>query len=355
MSTAGQQLVDRRSTRYAASRPGRARLHPSGERRVPPPPARAGRAPVHRARVRRDLHGADRPGGGDIESPALPLLPEQARRLRSATLGRGAEEIRARIEPRPLDPPPEEAAHDLASTPTSRGSKSTPTATRSSSRARRPIPTCGRSSTPVREATAQRILEGLGAGTPAAGAAVRGWLWFVDGVCLEWVTRGGMERNPRSAHVGAGTLFGSRRWPRVSRPSSAKDCSRCKRLRDSARVGPDPQRSAGGQQWPKPGPRSARTPATAYLEAYGRMLLIRLFEHAMHRLFLEGEVHGTTHLAAGQEACRSGSASRSPRRLRRRHLSRPRARARQGLPSPTRCSPRCSAVPPACAAAGPAR
>src|SRR3954447_21295663 len=42
-------------------------------------------------------------------------------------------------------------------------------------------------------------------------------------------------------------------------------------------------------------------PATAYLEGYGRMLLIRRFEQAMHKLFLEGEVHGTTHLAAGQE------------------------------------------------------
>jgi acetoin:2,6-dichlorophenolindophenol oxidoreductase subunit alpha len=42
--------------------------------------------------------------------------------------------------------------------------------------------------------------------------------------------------------------------------------------------------------------------ATAYLEAYGRMMLIRLFEQSMHRLFLDGEVHGTTHLAAGQEA-----------------------------------------------------
>jgi len=40
----------------------------------------------------------------------------------------------------------------------------------------------------------------------------------------------------------------------------------------------------------------------AYLDAYGRMLLIRLFEQAMHKLFLEGEVHGTTHLAAGLEA-----------------------------------------------------
>ena len=39
-----------------------------------------------------------------------------------------------------------------------------------------------------------------------------------------------------------------------------------------------------------------------YLESYGRMWLIRLFEQEMHRLFLKGEVHGTTHLAAGQEA-----------------------------------------------------
>ena len=40
----------------------------------------------------------------------------------------------------------------------------------------------------------------------------------------------------------------------------------------------------------------------ALLEAYGRMVLIREFEQAIHRLFLRGEVHGTTHLSAGQEA-----------------------------------------------------
>ncbi len=44
----------------------------------------------------------------------------------------------------------------------------------------------------------------------------------------------------------------------------------------------------------------------AYLEAYGRMRLIREFEGAMHRLFLRGEVHGTTHLYAGQEAVAVG-------------------------------------------------
>ncbi len=46
--------------------------------------------------------------------------------------------------------------------------------------------------------------------------------------------------------------------------------------------------------------------STRYLDAYARMLLIRRFETAMHRLFLKGEVHGTTHLYAGQEAVAVG-------------------------------------------------
>jgi acetoin:2,6-dichlorophenolindophenol oxidoreductase subunit alpha len=46
--------------------------------------------------------------------------------------------------------------------------------------------------------------------------------------------------------------------------------------------------------------------AQAYLDAYARMRLIREFEAAMHRLFLRGEVHGTTHLYAGQEAVAVG-------------------------------------------------
>jgi acetoin:2,6-dichlorophenolindophenol oxidoreductase subunit alpha len=47
--------------------------------------------------------------------------------------------------------------------------------------------------------------------------------------------------------------------------------------------------------------------ATVFLEGYARMLLIRLFETSMHRLFLEGEIHGTTHLGAGQEAVPVGT------------------------------------------------
>ena len=46
---------------------------------------------------------------------------------------------------------------------------------------------------------------------------------------------------------------------------------------------------------------------TDFLGAYSRMLLIRLFETSMHRLFLAGEIHGTTHLGAGQEAVAVGT------------------------------------------------
>ena len=53
-------------------------------------------------------------------------------------------------------------------------------------------------------------------------------------------------------------------------------------------------------------PKAKTSPSTGaaaeYLEAYGQMLLIREFEQSIHRLFLRGEVHGTTHLSAGQKA-----------------------------------------------------
>jgi len=41
----------------------------------------------------------------------------------------------------------------------------------------------------VRRATAERILDGLypGEAPPKARIAVSGWLWFMDGACLNWV------------------------------------------------------------------------------------------------------------------------------------------------------------------------
>ena len=41
-----------------------------------------------------------------------------------------------------------------------------------------------------RERTVARILGALDAPTPAARAAVHGWLWCIDGVCLSWIGHG---------------------------------------------------------------------------------------------------------------------------------------------------------------------
>ncbi|HWT92068.1 MAG TPA: TetR family transcriptional regulator [Solirubrobacteraceae bacterium] len=57
----------------------------------------------------------------------------------------------------------------------------------------------------VREQTAQTILAGLGAAdAPKVRAAVRGWLWLMDGVCLDWIR----ERDLTRAEV-HGLLLGS--------------------------------------------------------------------------------------------------------------------------------------------------
>jgi AcrR family transcriptional regulator len=50
--------------------------------------------------------------------------------------------------------------------------------------------------TQIRDFTSARILEGLvpePERTPAKRAAVRGWLWFMDGVLLDWIEHGDRE------------------------------------------------------------------------------------------------------------------------------------------------------------------
>ena len=48
----------------------------------------------------------------------------------------------------------------------------------------------------VRRATAERILSGLypGGAPPKARTAVSGWLWFMDGACLNWIEHRDIER-----------------------------------------------------------------------------------------------------------------------------------------------------------------
>jgi AcrR family transcriptional regulator len=48
----------------------------------------------------------------------------------------------------------------------------------------------------VRRATAERILDGLypGETPPKARIAVSGWLWFMDGACLNWIEHRDIDR-----------------------------------------------------------------------------------------------------------------------------------------------------------------
>ena len=123
-----------------------------------------------------------------------------------ATLASGAEEIRKRVEPDPDLPPAqalmasldaylawiEEHADGYAKLVEGAGTE----------------PDVREIVDRVRDETADRILEGLNADTPAASAAVRGWLWFVDGVCHEWVTKGELDRGQVLGLL-LGTLYGA--------------------------------------------------------------------------------------------------------------------------------------------------
>jgi AcrR family transcriptional regulator len=64
----------------------------------------------------------------------------------------------------------------------------------------------------VRAQTAARILEGLvPAGEPVppgARTAVRGWLWFMDGACVDWIEHGGLSRDELRGLL-MGTLVGA--------------------------------------------------------------------------------------------------------------------------------------------------
>ena len=64
----------------------------------------------------------------------------------------------------------------------------------------------------VRGQTAERILRGVvpdGAQVPpTARAAVRGWLWFMDGACLDWIEHRDLSRDELRGLL-LGTLVGA--------------------------------------------------------------------------------------------------------------------------------------------------
>lgn len=60
----------------------------------------------------------------------------------------------------------------------------------------------------VREETMERVVDGLGDDRPAVRAAVRGWLWAMDGVCLSWVAEPALSRDETRGLL-LGTLAGA--------------------------------------------------------------------------------------------------------------------------------------------------
>jgi len=63
----------------------------------------------------------------------------------------------------------------------------------------------------IRDATSQRIVEGISPDSPAPGpvrCAVRAWLWFMDGACTDWVQHGDYTR-PELLELLLGALTGS--------------------------------------------------------------------------------------------------------------------------------------------------
>jgi AcrR family transcriptional regulator len=63
----------------------------------------------------------------------------------------------------------------------------------------------------VRATTGQRILDGLGSEgeRPATRAAVNAWLWFLDGLCLDWLEHGRDVSLVELRDTALGALFGA--------------------------------------------------------------------------------------------------------------------------------------------------
>jgi AcrR family transcriptional regulator len=112
-----------------------------------------------------------------------------------ATLKQGAEEIARRTEPDPDLPPMEALAGSIDGF--LGWIEENETAYRKLMESVGTVPEVKTLIDQLRDATSARILEGLGAGEPAPPklrAATRAWLWFMDGVILDWLEHKDMSR-----------------------------------------------------------------------------------------------------------------------------------------------------------------
>lgn len=111
-----------------------------------------------------------------------------------ATLGAWAEELRARTEPDPDLPPIEQLAASVDAFLAMIDENSV--AYRNLMSSATAVPEIRDLIDRVRRQTAVRILAGIypGGAPPKARTAVGGWLWFMDGACLDWLEHRDIER-----------------------------------------------------------------------------------------------------------------------------------------------------------------
>ena len=126
----------------------------------------------------------------------------------AATLEQAAEELAAAVEPDPARPPAEQLAGSLDAY--LRWVERHAAAYEKLIRGVGAVPEVRELVERVRSDTASRILAGIAPGreTPALRAAVRGWLWFMDGAVLDWLEHRDLERD-RLHGLLLGTLLGA--------------------------------------------------------------------------------------------------------------------------------------------------
>jgi AcrR family transcriptional regulator len=111
-----------------------------------------------------------------------------------ATLGAWAEQLRERTEPDPDLPPVEQLTGSLDAFLSLIEENSG--AYRNLMGSATGVPEIRDLIDQVRRATAARILEGIypDGAPPKARTAVSGWLWFMDGACLNWIEHDDIDR-----------------------------------------------------------------------------------------------------------------------------------------------------------------
>ena len=151
------------------------------------------------------------------------------RALFLATLGEAAAEVSRRTEPDPSLPPAQALAGSLDAFLAWVDENGL--AYRKLLESAGSVPEVGALITEVRDRTSARILEGLGVSTPKARAAVRAWLWFMDGAILDWFDHRDLDRNELrelllSSLAGALSAAGTAGWAGPPPPSGPPPSSR---------------------------------------------------------------------------------------------------------------------------------